>query len=247
MDEFKKICRSTGKAIFDFSMISEGDKILVCFSGGKDSFVLIRTLLELKKKYLVNFELKAFTVNPGFDSNFLNLIKHGLKDESIDFEIYDSQVSDILESELEKKKFRPCFLCSRMRRGIIYDYAIKNGFNKVALGHTLNDAIETQMMNMFFSSKISLLKPKYLAENGRVEVIRPLIYVDEDLIVNYVKLVNYEPVKNVCPLIETDSKRDYFKKVIADLKKNNSQIMENCQHSFSNVKELNSWDFNKNN
>jgi len=245
MGNFIRISRLAGKVVFDFSMINEGDKILVCFSGGKDSFVLLRVLKYLKSRYKTNFELKVFCVNHGFDLNFSENVREILELEDVEFEIFNSQISFILEGQLKIKKFRPCFLCSRMRRGIIYNYALENGFNKVALGHNLNDAIETQMMNMFFGSKISLLKPIFLAENGKVEVIRPLIYVDEDLIVDFINSCKFVPVESVCPLRVEDSKRDYFKRMVADLKKKNPQIMENCLHSFSNVSELNSWDFKK--
>lgn len=241
MGNFIRISRKAGKAIFDFNMINDGDKILVCFSGGKDSFTLIRVLKYLQSRYETKFEFKVFCVNPGFDFSMTSDVSKIMDDEGIDYEIFDSQISFILGEQLKIKKFRPCFLCSRMRRGIIYNYALKNGFNKVALGHNLDDAIETQLMNMFFGSKISLLKPMFLAENGKVEVIRPLIYVDSSMIVDFVLEVGFKPVENVCPLRAEDSKRDYFRKIIADLKENNPQIMQNCLHSFFNVKELNSW------
>ena len=183
---FKTIATKTGKAVAEFSMINEGDKILICFSGGKDSFVLIRVLSYLKRKYPIDFELKIVCVNPNFDPNFFGKVETIAKGEGIDFEIIDSKIGSIIDDLSKVKKMSPCFMCSRLRRGVLYNYAIENRYNKIALGHTLNDAIETHLINTFFSNKTSFLKPKYLAENGEVEVIRPMIFVDEEYILKYI-------------------------------------------------------------
>lgn len=241
MYKFKTIATKAGKAVFDFNMIEENDKILICFSGGKDSFMLIRVLEYLQKKYPINFELKILVVNPNFDKNFEKKLLKILKEEKLDFEIINSKIQETIKVQNEKKKLNPCFMCSRLRRGIIYNYAIENGFNKIALGHTIDDAIETHLMNLFFSNKTSFLKPKYLAENGKVEVIRPLIYIDENLIIKSVESCGFKPIKNKCPMKQKDSKRDFFKKQINQLQKNNPQIKESAFNAFRNVKELNSW------
>ena len=132
-------------------------------------------------------------------------------------------------------------MCSRLRRGVIYNYAIENNYNKIALGHTLDDAIETHLMNLFFSNKTSFLKPKYTAENKQVEVVRPLIYVDESSISEFIEYVEFKPIKNKCPMKQENSKRDYFKQQINELQKNNPKIKESAYHAFKNTKELNSW------
>lgn len=241
MSNFKTIATKAGKAVFDFSMIKENDNILVCFSGGKDSFVLLKVLEYLQKKYPIKFNLKVLAVNPNFDVNFEEKLKKVLVKENFEFEILNSKISEVIEEQSKIKPLNPCFMCSRLRRGIIYDYAIKNNFNKIALGHTLDDAVETHLMNFFFGSKTSFLKPKFLAENNKIEVIRPLIYVDENLIKEFVKFVNYKAVKNKCPMKKQDSKRDYFKKQIEKLQKDNPKIKESAYHAFKNTKELNSW------
>lgn len=237
----KSISTKVGKACGEHKMLKDEDKILVCFSGGKDSFVLLEVLEYLKKRYPIHFELKVLVVDSNFDCSFKDKIEAFLKDRDVDFEILSTKINDVLNEQLKVKKFRACFLCSRLRRGIIYDYAIKNGFNKIALGHNLDDAIETHLMNFFYSSKTSFLKPKYLADNGKIEVIRPLIYVDEDLILKLAKKMNFEPIRNECPLKSSDSTREYFKNLICDLKKQNPKIKENAYHAFKNVKELNEW------
>lgn len=238
----RPIATKAGRACHDFSMLKEGDKILICFSGGKDSFVLIQILNYLKKKYPINFELKALCVNPNFDPTFHKKIKNILDDGKIDYEILNTPIASIMEKQSMIRKMNPCFMCSRLRRGIIYDYGIKNGYNKIALGHTLDDAIETHLMNMFFSHKTSFLKPKYLAENQKIEVIRPLIYVDEDLILKLINEENYSPVANNCPKRVEEGMRVEMRRIIHDLKKINPNIKENALKAFKNTKELNSWD-----
>ena len=239
---FKAIAMKSGKAIAEFSMIQEGDRILICFSGGKDSFVLIRVLSYLKRRYPIDFDLKVVCVNPNFDTSFFEKIEKITKEEGLDFEILDTKIGSIIKDLSSVKKMSPCFMCSRLRRGIIYNYAIKNNYNKIALGHTINDAIETHLMNTFFSNKTSFLKPKYLADNGKITVIRPMIFVDEKLILEYIEKNEYIPVQNNCPMMVCDSKREYFRKVIADLEKMNPKIKESAYHAFKNVRELNSWD-----
>ncbi len=241
MYEFRSITTRTGRACHNFSMLSEGDKILVCFSGGKDSYTMLKVLEQLKRKYPIDFELKVLCINPNFDAKFENNIRDILEKESFEFEIINSQIKEVVEKQDLIKSFRPCFMCSRLRRGIIYDYAMKNGYNKIALGHNLDDAIETHLMNLFYGSKLSLLKPKYLADNGKIEVIRPLIYVDEDIIVEYVKNIGFVAVKDLCPLKGEDSKRDYFKNLLKELKKDNPKIKECAYNAFHNIKELNEW------
>lgn len=240
----RQITNKTGRACHDFSMLKDNDKILICFSGGKDSLVLIKVLLFLKKKYPINFELKVLCVNPNFDETFKDKIKNILNEEKLDFEILNTQISSVIETQNSIKKMSSCFMCSRLRRGIIYNYAIENGYNKIALGHTLDDAIETHLMNLFFSNKTSFLKPKYLAENKKIEVIRPMIYVNEELIIKYIKSINYGPISNNCPMRgnEKNSKREYFREVIKKLYKDNPKIKESAYHAFKNTKELNQWD-----
>ena len=241
MSNFKTIATKTGKACYEYNMIQENDRILVCFSGGKDSFVLLRVLKYLQKKYPINFELKILVVNPNFDKKFEKRIMLILDKENIEYEILTTQISNTIVEQSKLKPLNPCFMCSRLRRGVIYDYAIKNNYNKIALGHTLDDAIETHLMNLFFSNKTSFLKPKYLTENSQVEVIRPLIYVDENLILDFIKYIKFKPVKNKCPMKKKESKRDYFKNQINKLQKNNPKIKESAYHAFKNIKELNSW------
>lgn len=245
MSSFKPIIAKASKACKKFSMLNEGDKILICFSGGKDSYAMLKVLEQLKNKYPINFELKVLCINPNFDKDYENNIKKNLEKENIGFEIVASEINEIIEKQYQIKPFRPCFMCSRLRRGIIYNYAIKNGYNKIALGHNLDDAIETHLMNLFYGSKLSLLKPKYLAENGKVEIIRPLIYIDEDKILEYTREIGFKPVKDVCPLKQEDSKREYFKNLLKELKKDNEQIKKSALRAFHNIEELNEWKTNK--
>lgn len=237
----KSLSTKAGRACFEHKMLCDGDKILICFSGGKDSYALLKILEDVKKRYPINFELKILCINPGFDNDFETNLKTFLDSQTLDYEILNTQIKDVLEKQTKIRDFRPCFMCSRLRRGIIYDYAIKNGFNKIALGHNLDDAIQTHLMNFFYSSKTSFLKPSYIADNTKIAVIRPMIYIDEDDICKFIKKSGFEPIKNECPLRQNDSKREYFKQIINDMKKDNRKIKENAYHAFKNLKELKGW------
>ncbi|MFW5704915.1 MAG: ATP-binding protein [Nanoarchaeota archaeon] len=151
----KSLSSKAGKAAREHEMLKDKDRILICFSGGKDSYALLKIMQNLKKNYPITFELKVLCVNPGFDKNFENKIKEILDKEDIKYEILNSKIQEVLENQQKIKDFRPCFMCSRLRRGIIYNYAIKNNFNKIALGHNLDDGIQTHLMNFFYSSKFS--------------------------------------------------------------------------------------------
>lgn len=238
MAHFKQIASQCVKALNDFEMISGKDKILIGFSGGKDSYMLIKIFEYLKRKNKKEFSIKIVTVDPGFDANFSKNIKKQLEEFEFPYEIIESTINKAIIKKSKEKKLNPCFLCSRMRRGILYNYAIENNYNKIALGHNIDDAIETHLMNLFFSSKPSTLKAKYLAENKKIEIIRPLIYVDETEIEAFTKKKEFKPTKENCPLKKEDSKREYFKKIISDLEKNNPKIKQSAKIAFKKGKSF---------
>jgi tRNA 2-thiocytidine biosynthesis protein TtcA len=236
-----KIRNRVGKAVHQFDMISDGDKILVCFSGGKDSYTLIKVMESIKKKAPVSFSFKILLVDAGFAEMDYSDVKVFLESKGYDFEILSSSISAILADKLRDNDKNPCFLCSRIRRGVIYNYARRNGFNKIALGHNLDDAIETFMMNMFFSYRMAMLKPKYLNDEGDIEVIRPLIFCDEELIVEFCNHLGYVPINQVCDLKFKDSKRLMFRKMLKELKEKNPDIKESAMKSFGNIDKKSFW------
>jgi tRNA 2-thiocytidine biosynthesis protein TtcA len=187
-NNFKKLeaqLRSAaGKAIADFRMIAEGDRIMVCLSGGKDSYTLLDVLLSLKRNAPVSFDLIAVNLDqkqPGFPANVLPdyLTRLGLP-----FRIIEQDTYSVVKRVIPEGKTM-CGLCSRLRRGALYRFASENGVTKIALGHHRDDVIETLFLNMFFGGRLKAMPPKLLSEDRRHIVIRPLAYVAERDIVRY--------------------------------------------------------------
>jgi tRNA 2-thiocytidine biosynthesis protein TtcA len=220
MNIVRTILHNVGECISDYSMIKDGDRILVCFSGGKDSFVLLDTLEKLRKKAPIKFEIFVLCVNPNFKEQDYSIMRKFFEKEKYDYEILESNISKVIK---EKNPKNPCSLCSRLRRGIVYKYAVKNKFNKIALGHNLDDAIETFLMNLFYSNKLHFMRAMYESEYENY-IIRPLIYCNEDLIQMYCDKLNYVTFKQYCPLKEEDSTRYFVKEIIRKNKEKNPKI-----------------------
>ena len=180
----QKLRRNIGKAIEDYQMICNKDRVMVCLSGGKDSFTLLKLLTELQIKAPVRFEIIAFHLDqgqPGYSKEKMELY---LRETKIDYLIESQDTYSIVSNKIEKGKTL-CGLCSRLRRGIIYRVAKEVGATKIALGHHLDDIIETLFLNMFFGSKLKAMPPKLLSDDGDNVIIRPLSYCLEKDILNY--------------------------------------------------------------
>ena len=180
----KRLRRQVGQAIADFGMIEEGDKVMVCLSGGKDSYTMLDILLQLQKKAPVRFDLVAVNLDqkqPDFPEHVL---PEYLERVGVPFHIIEQATYSVASRVMPEGKTM-CSLCSRRRRGALYSYAEENGFTKIALGHHRDDLVATFFLNMFFHAKLSGMPPKLLSDNGKHVVIRPLAYVREDDIAQY--------------------------------------------------------------
>jgi len=175
---------SVGKAIADYSMIAHGDHVMVCLSGGKDSYTLLDMLLSLQRSAPVSFEITAVNLDqkqPGFPADVL---PNYLESLGVRYRIIEQNTYAVVKRVIPEGKTM-CGLCSRLRRGALYRYAAENGITKIALGHHRDDIVETLFLNMFFGGKLKAMPPKLLSEGRRHIVIRPLCYVPERLIARY--------------------------------------------------------------
>ncbi|WP_417446878.1 tRNA 2-thiocytidine(32) synthetase TtcA [Kangiella sp.] len=230
----KRLRRHVGEAIADFNMIEEGDKIMVCLSGGKDSYTLLDILMGLQKSAPVNFELIAVNLDqkqPGFPEEVL---PNYLKSVGVPYEIIEEDTYSVVKSIIPEGK-TTCSLCSRLRRGIIYSWAEQNGITKIALGHHRDDIIETLFLNMFFSGKMKSMPPKLKSDNGKHIVIRPLAYCKEKDIAQFAKLKAFPIIPcNLCGSQE-NLQRKNIKMMLQDWDRKYPGRIETIFKSISNV------------
>ncbi len=194
----KKLRRLIGQAIADFRMIEDGDRVMVCLSGGKDSYTLLEILYNLRHNAPISYELIAVNLDqkqPGFPENVL---PDYLQQLGIPFEVIQEDTYSIVKRVIPEGK-TTCGLCSRLRRGILYNYAEKHQINKIALGHHRDDLIETFFLNMFYGGKIKTMPPKLLSDNRKHMVIRPLAYCREKDIAEFAAIKQYPIIPcNLC-------------------------------------------------
>lgn len=226
------------KGIKDYELINDGDKIMVCISGGKDSFLLAKCIQELERHSKVSFSAKYVVMDPGYKAFNLELIKHNAKKVNIPVEIFKSDIFDIVEN-VEKN---PCYLCAKMRRGHLYAKAKELDCNKIALGHHFDDVIETTLLSIFYGSETKTMLPKLQSRNFEgLELIRPLYYVKEEDIIAWTKYNDLRFLNCACHFTEdvenekAESKRQEIKNLIKEYKKINPQIDMNIFRSMENV------------
>ena len=194
----KRLRHQVGRAIADFGMIEDGDKVMVCLSGGKDSYTMLDILLQLQKKAPVSFSITAVNLDqkqPGFPEHVL---PDYLRSIGVDFHILEQDTYSVVTRVVPEGKTM-CSLCSRLRRGALYTYAAEQGFTKIALGHHRDDLVATFFLNLFFHAKLSGMPPKLLSDDGKHVVIRPLAYVREDDIAAYAEAQGFPIIPcNLC-------------------------------------------------
>ncbi len=243
----KKLLHYTGKAIADYNMIQHDDKVLLCLSGGKDSYTLLWLLEKLRKRAKISFKLEAFTLDqgqPGWDDSGL---RHWLAEHDIPLTILNEDTYSIVKEKIPEGKTY-CSLCSRLRRGIIYRYAEEHGFTKIALGHHRDDLIRSVLMSIFYNGEVRSMPPKLLTDTKKHIVIRPLVYCQEKDIAEYAKLVGFPIIPcNLCGS-QQNLARVRMRSLIDKLAAENPKVPSNILHALGAIKpsqlmDANLWDF----
>lgn len=232
-------CKFT-RAIREYELIQEGDKVAVCISGGKDSMLMAKLFQELQRHGQVPFEVVFLVMNPGYNADNWKIIQDNAKLLGIPLTVFESEIFNIV-AEIDKS---PCYLCARMRRGYLYSHAQKLGCNKIALGHHFDDVIETILMGMLYSGKVETMMPKLHSTNfAGMELIRPLYMVKEADIKSWRDYNGLHFIQCACRFTENcaacgggrGSKRDEMKELIADFREKSDIIDQNIFRSVHNI------------
>lgn len=237
----KEIWRKFTKAINEYELIQDGDKIAVCISGGKDSMLMAKLFQELERHGKKNFEVVFLVMNPGYNEINYETIVNNAKILNVPITVFTSEIFDIVAGEEES----PCYLCARMRRGHLYSKAKELGCNKIALGHHFNDVIETTVMAMFYGAQLQAMLPKLHSSNFEgMELIRPMYCIHEDDIIRWKNAHELEFIQCACRFTENctmcdngggGSKRQEVKQLLKRLKKDNPDIEKSIFNSIHSV------------
>ena len=228
------------KAVKEYYLINENDKVMVCISGGKDSFLMAKCIQEIKKHGKINFEAKYVVMNPGYNEANKELILKNAEELNIPIEMFESDIFNVVDN-VESKS--PCYLCARMRRGYLYSKAQELGCNKIALGHHFDDVIETTLLSMFYGAEVKTMLPKLHSENFKgIELIRPLYLVKEKDIISWVKNNELAFLNCACRFTERNNNQDddsgkrvEMKELIKHMRKSNPNIDHNLFTSLANI------------
>jgi len=232
---WRRLRHGVGKAVGDFGLISAGDRIAVAVSGGKDSYTLLLLLEELRCRAPVSFELVAINIDSGYPGYQTGVIEGFLRDSGFDYRMVPTEHYAIIQ-----EKRRPgssyCSICARLKRGALYEAAQRLGCNKLALGHHLDDFIETLLLNQFFVGSLKAMSPSMLADNGVTTVIRPLVYIQEQEIITFSQQAQLPVVCCRCPVCGTaDLQRKRMKRLLADLQQDIPHVKSSLLKALSNV------------
>lgn len=223
------------KAVKDYKLVEDGDKIAVAISGGKDSLLMAKCFQELKRHGQMNFELEFIAMDPGYHPQIKELLIENCEHLGIPVYIYDGGIFEVVD---KMAKDYPCYLCARMRRGSLYSKAKELGCNKLALGHHYNDVIETTLLNVLYAGNFKTMLPKFKSSNFKnMELIRPLYYVEEDYIKRFTNYAGIWPLNCACMVAaeKIGNKRYEIKDLIKELKKNFDGVEKSIFKSAENV------------
>lgn len=236
----KEIWSKFVRAVKEYELINENDNLMICISGGKDSFLLAKCIQELQRHGQIKFNAHYVVMDPGYKKENRSLILENAIKLNIPIEIFESDIFDVV-TNIENGS--PCYLCARMRRGFLYSKAEELGCNKIVLGHHFNDVIETTLLSMFYGSEVKTMMPKLHSDNYEgLELIRPLYLIREDDIIAWSKYNNLKFLNCACKFTEevatidpSLSKRKEIKELIKSMKKVNKNIDYNIFKSLDNI------------
>ena len=212
------------KAIEDYNMIKEGDKIAICLSGGKDSITMLHGFKALQRFYPKHFDIVAISIHPGFEFFDTSILQNICDKLEVPLFIEKSNIKEIVFDVRNEKN--PCSLCANLRRGIINSVAIREGCNKIALGHNKDDVLETFMLNLLYTGSINTFAPISYMDRTKITLIRPLIYAKEKDTNRFVKQNNIQVMPKACPM-DGNSKREDMKNMIYNIRKDIPKVEAN--------------------
>ncbi len=228
----KEMRRLTGKAIHTRNMIRDGDHVMVAVSGGKDSLALLWLLRERIKRIPIEYRLTAVHVDPGFGADSAAGMEAFFLEYGFEFRVIRSDIGPRAHGPGNREN--PCFLCSRLRRKLLFESASELGCNRIAMGHHKDDIIETFFLNVFYGASVSTMQPVQELFGGKLTLVRPLFMVDEDLVQRYTKSMDWSEIDLGCPTAGS-SKRQELKDMLNGFYRSNKKIKGNIFHALQNV------------
>jgi tRNA 2-thiocytidine biosynthesis protein TtcA len=232
---YKTIKGAVGRAIADFNLIEEGDRIGVAVSGGKDSYSLLHILDELRRRAPVKYELMAINIDSGYPGYRADIVQEHLQEHGFNHHMEKTVHYDMITAH-RREGSSYCSICARFKRGALYSLAQQFGCNKLALGHHLDDFIETLLLNQFFVGSLKAMAPSMLADNGVTTVIRPLVYVEEKELINFSRNNRFPVVCCCCPVCGTsDLQRKKMKELLTGLERDIPYIKRSLLKAMANV------------
>lgn len=238
--KLQQLLSYTRKALDDYSMIEDGDKIAIGISGGKDSLTLLYALSNIRRFYPKKFDIEAITVSMGFKDMDFSAVENLCRDLGVNYTVVDTEIADIIFSH--RKETNPCSLCAKMRKGAFNNKAKELGCNKEAYAHHYDDVIETMMMSLIYEGRFHCFSPVTHLKKSDMTLIRPLIYVEEADIKGFRNAYNLPVVKNLCP-VDGYTKRHYAKELIKSLQSESPGLRERLFHAIQ-TSHIQGWDKN---
>ena len=230
-----RIAKKTTRAIADFGLVEDGDRIMVGLSGGKDSWALLQTLDELRRRAPIRFSLVAVNVDSGYKDYKHDLIASTCRDRGWECRIEHTSIGEVMDDVLDAGA-TPCSLCARLRRGVLYRLAGEVGATKIALGHHLDDFAETLLLNLFFAGSLKAMPAKLVSDNGKHVVIRPFVYVTEDEARAYAKERELPIIGCCCPACgDLSLQRQRVKRLIFDIEQEHPDVKQSMLKALANV------------